>query len=147
MVEYTGPTQNIRPGGVILFTEATVIGNTPVVHRDGSGTFTLPSLGCPYSSPGYKCTFGGNITFPAEATPEGAAATAPLSLAIAVAGEPDTTTEMLASPAAGGTFVNVGRTTAVNTVGGCCATIGVENTSNGVITVQNPSLIIDVEGV
>lgn len=143
MVEFTGQTQNVRPGGVILFTDATVVGGTPIVHRDGSGIITLPSLGCRCASTGYKCTFGCNVTFPAEAAPEGAAATAPLSLAIAVGGEPDTTTEMLASPAAGGTFINVNRSVIVSTVGGCCAQIAIENTSNGVITVEAPNLIVE----
>lgn len=145
MVIFSGPTQNVKPGGVILFTEATVYGSTPVAHRAGSGSVTLPSL-CACKSTGYECAFGANITFPAEAVPEGAAATAPLSVAIAIGGEPDTTTEMLASPAAG-VFQNVSRTTVVGTIPSCCAEIAVENTSNGVITVQSPTLAIDVEGV
>ena len=146
MVEFTAPgTQTVKPGGVVQFTEASIVGWTPAIHRDGSGVVTLPSLGCGCSNTGYKVTFGGNIAFPATPPTGEAAATAPLSLAFAIAGEPDATTEMLASPAAADTFENVNRSAIVSTVGGCCASVSIENTSNGTITVENASLI--VEGV
>lgn len=146
MVEFTGITQTVKPGGVVTFNEATVIGSSPVIHREGSGVFTLPSRGCSCIGTGYKITFGGNITFPATA-PEGeTAATAPISLAIAIEGQPDVTTAMVATPAAAGDLVNVNRSAVVKTLAGCCASVAVENTSNGTITVENPNLIIDEEG-
>lgn len=146
MVEFIGNTQTVRPGGVIQFTDATVVGWTSAIHRDGSGVITLPANGCPCTNNGgYKVTFGANITFPATVPAGETAATAPISVAIAIGGEPDVTTEMIAVPAAAGDLVNVGRSTIVSTIGGCCANVSIENTSNGTIEVQAPTLI--VEGV
>lgn len=144
MVEFTASgIQTIKPGGVVQFTEATVVGTTPAIHRDGSGVITLPSLGCGCMSTGYKATFGANITFPATPPTGETAATAPISVAFAIAGEPDTTTEMVAVPAAADDLVNVDRSTIISTIGGCCASVSIENTSNGTIVVENPSLIIE----
>lgn len=146
MVEFTGPDQYVKPGGVVLFDNATVNGWSPVMHRENSGVFSLPSLGgccCNNGSTGYKCTFGGNITFPTTPPAGDTAATAPLSLAFAVEGEADVTTEMDATPAAADTLVNVNRSCTVKTIGGCCASVAVENTSNGTIFVKAPNLIID----
>lgn len=142
-VEFVGATQFVKPGGVIQFTEANIVGWTNAIHRDGSGVITLPSIGCGCGRTGYKATFGANITFPTTPPTGETAATAPISLAIAIEGEPDATTEMVAVPATAGDLVNVSRSALITTVGGCCASVSIENTSNGTIEVQNPSLIIE----
>lgn len=150
MVQFSSNgTQTVKPGGIVQFDDVVVVGNTPVIHREGSGVITLPSIGgCCCMGTGYKLEFSGNITFPsADGTPTGeTAATAPISLAIAIGGEPDSNTEMVATPSAADELVNVGRTVIVSTVRGCCSQIALENTSNGTIVVSNPILVVDVEG-
>ncbi len=143
MVEFTARgVQTVKPGGVVLFTDATVINNNNIVHREGSGNITVRG-GCGCSgSKGTVATFGANIAFPATPPTGETAATAPLSVAFAIGGEPDTTTEMIVNPAAAGEFFNVSRSTLIYTPGGCCTQIAVENTSNGTIEVENATLLL-----
>ena len=74
---------------------------------------------------------------------------APISLAVAIAGEPLPSTTMTVTPAAVGDFFNVSRTTFIDVPCGCCVTIAVENvslTAAGAaipIDVQNASLVIE----
>lgn len=141
--------QTVKPGGVILFTDAIEINNTAIMHREGSGTATImnPIRGCACNRGGMRgavATFGANIALPTAPPTGETAATAPLSLAIAVGGEPDTSTEMLASPATADTFVNVNRTAIIAVPGGCCTQVAIENTSGGTISVENARLILDI---
>lgn len=146
-VEFNGATQTVRPGGVVQFTDASVAGYTNAIHRDGSGVVTLPSIGCgcACNRTGYKVTFGANLGIPTDVPTGETAATAPISVAIAIGGEPDSTTTMTVFPAAAGDLFSVSRSVLVSTIGGCCANVSIENTSGGTILVDSPSLI--VEGV
>lgn len=150
MVQFSSNgTQTVKPGGIIQFDDVLVVGGTPVIHREGSGVITLPSLGgygCSCVGTGYKVNFSGNIAFPTTPPAGETAATAPISLALAIGGEPDSGTEMIATPSAADELANVSRSIIVATVRGCCASICVENTSSGTITVSDPILVIDVEG-
>ena len=67
----------------------------------------------------------------------------PISLAIAINGEPVQSTNMIATPAAVGEFFNVGRSIYVDVPSGCCAQISVKNTTEGAISVQNTNLIVE----
>ena len=88
-------------------------------------------------------TFGGNI-----AIAEGGTVT-PISVAVAINGEPLPSTTMTVTPAAVGDFFNVSRTTFIDVPCGCCVTIAVENvtlTAAGVaipIDVQNANIVIE----
>lgn len=137
--------QTVKPGGVILFTEATAINNNSVIHRAGSGLATVRNGGCGCNgrNGAVKCAFGANIAFPATPPAGETAATAPISVALAISGEPDTTTEMVATPAAADEFANISRTTLIPTMRGCCTEISVENTSSGTIVVRDANLIIE----
>lgn len=143
MVElvYSG-TQTVKPGGVVLFTEATAINNNSVMHREGSGVVTIRNSGCMCHTRGVPVSFSANVAFPTTPPTGETAATAPVSLAFAIGGEPDTTTEMVVTPVAADEFFNVSRSTLITVPGSCCTQIAIENTSNGTITVENPSLII-----
>jgi len=136
--------QTVKPGGVVLFDEVNSLNNSTVLHREGSGTATLrPTSGCRCGMSGFKVCFGANIAFPTTPPAGETAATTPVSLAIAVNGEPDTSTEMIVTPAAADEFYNVSRAVMIPVLNSCCTPIAVENTSNGTITVENASLIIE----
>ena len=141
-VELTAPAvQTVQYGGNVLFTDTPVGCNRGyVVHHEGAGVVTLRGIGCQRAR--YKVTFGGNIAA------EGGTV-APISVAIAINGEPLPATTMTVTPAAVGDFFNVSRTTFIDVPCGCCVTIAVENvslTAAGAaipIDVQNASLVIE----
>ena len=141
-VELTAPAvQTVQYGGNVLFTATPVGCNRGyVVHRQGAGIVTLRGIGCQRAR--YKVTFGGNISA------EGGTV-APISVAIAINGEPLPATTMTVTPAAVGDFFNVSRTTFIDVPCGCCVTIAVENvtlTAAGVaipIDVQNANIVIE----
>ena len=142
-VELTAPAvQTVQYGGNVLFTDTAVGCNRGyVVHREGAGVVTLRGIGCQRAR--YKVTFGGNIAIATGGT------VAPISLAVAIAGEPLPSTTMAVTPAAVGDFFNVSRTTFIDVPCGCCVTIAVENISStdaGVaipIDVQNANIVIE----
>ena len=142
-VELTAPAvQTVAFGGNVLFTDTAVGCNRGyVVHREGAGVVTLRGIGCQRAR--YKVTFGGNIAIATGGT------VAPISLAVAIAGEPLPSTTMNVTPAAVGDFFNVSRTTFIDVPCGCCVTIAVENvtlTAAGVaipIDVQNANIVIE----
>ena len=134
--------QTVQYGQNVLFTDTPVRCNKGyVVHRDGSGIVTLRGITCGNCFARYQVTFGGNIA--------AVGAVEPISLAIAIDGEPITSTTMTITPAAVGEFFNVGRTTFVDVPRGCCVTIAVENvsiTDTGTpvpIEVENANLVIE----
>lgn len=139
-------TQTVKSGGVILFNDVTAVDNTSVIHRSGSGIVTVQnkSQGCPYRNlvKSVPVAFSANVAFPTTVPTGETAATAPVSLVFAVGGEPDTTTEMIVTPASADEFFNVSRTTLVAVPKGCCTSIAIENSSNGTITVENATLLI-----
>lgn len=138
-------TQTVKPGGVVLFNDVTSINNSSIIHREGSGVVTIRngSCGCSNFIKAVPVTFTSNVAFPTTPPTGETAATAPLSLAFAVGGEPDTSTEMIVTPASADEFFNVSRTTLIGVPTGCCTSVAVENTSNGTIVVENASLVIE----
>lgn len=93
--------QTVQYGQNVLFTDTPVRCNKGyVVHRDGSGIVTLRGITCGNCFARYQVTFGGNIA--------AVGAVEPISLAIAIDGEPITSTTMTVTPAAVGEFFNVG---------------------------------------
>ena len=135
-VELTAPAvQTIQFGGNVLFTDSPVrCSRGYVVHRDGAGIITLRGVNCQCRAR-YKLTFGGNIAIAAGET------VAPISVAIAIDGEPLPSTTMTVTPAAVGDFFSVSRTVFVDVPCGCCLTIAVENTST---TAAGVAIPIDV---
>lgn len=135
-VELTAPAvQTVQYGGNVLFTDAPVRCNRGyVVHRDGAGIITLRGVNCQCRAR-YKVTFGGNISIATGGT------VAPISVAIAIDGEPLPSTTMTVTPAAVSEFFNVSRTVFIDVPCGCCVTISVENTST---TAAGIAIPIDV---
>lgn len=120
----------------VLFSDTIVDGNCSVVHRDGSGLVTLRGI-TNQCRARYRITFGGNIAIPTGGT------VAAISLALSIDGEPIDTTTMIATPAAVENYWNVSSSIFIDVPRGCCYSLGVRNTSDQAINVQNANLIIE----
>ena len=138
MAEFTGVLlQTVAVNANVLFPETPVYSkNGGVIHRDGSGIVTL--RGCANQCRAlYKVTFGANIAVPTGET------VGEISLAISVDGEPLGSATMIETPAAVETFSNVFSAVLVSVPRGCCVTVGVRNTSDTPVNVQNANLIVE----
>lgn len=141
MAEYTANAiQNVLVGQNVLFTDVPIPGcRQGILHREGSGIITLRGQVNNYGGfARYKVSFGANI-----AIPTGGAASTPLSLSLAIDGEPIPTSSVIVTPAAAGQYWNVYASIFVDLPKGCCYTIAVENTGTTAVDVQNANLIIE----
>ena len=138
MPEFTNVNvQTVAAGQNVVFTETPVGCNKGyVVHREGSGVVTLRGITnqC-YAR--YKVSFGGNIAIPTGGT------VAPISIAIALEGEPLGSATAIVTPAAAGDYFNVFAAVYVAVPRGCCVSMAVENTSTEAINVQNANMIVE----
>lgn len=141
MAEFTSnAVQEVAAGQNILFTETAVPCNRGyVLHREGSGIVTLRGIvNNPYGCfARYKIFFGGNIAIPTGGTVE------PISVALAIDGEPIPTSSAIVTPAAVDQYWNISESLYVTVPRGCCYTIAVENTSGQPINVQNANIIVE----
>lgn len=140
MAEYvSSATQTVAAGQNVLFSETAVCGNCNIMHRTGSGVVTLRgSNTC--NTARYKVTFGGNI-----AVAEGGTV-GPISVAIALNGEPLYSSTATVTPAAAETdFFNVFTAAVISVPCNCCLTVAVENVSDPAtpIDVANANLIVE----
>lgn len=141
MAEYNSiAAQTVAENQNVLFTNTTSPCNKGyVVHREGSGLFT--ARGCTNNCRAkYRVSFSGNI---AVATGGTAGA---ISVAIALNGESDLTTQAIVTPAATGDYFNVAMSTDVWIPKGCCTQVSVKNTSGQAIDVSNANITITREG-
>lgn len=121
----------------VLFTETAVSGNCSMIHREGSGLVGLRGLTNGQCRARFLVEFGANIAVPTGQT------VGPISLAIAINGEPVLTSQMISTPAVVNVYNNVGSSLYIDVPIGCCSQISVENTSTIPINVQNANLIIE----
>lgn len=128
--------QEVAVNQNVLFTETAVCGNCSIMHREGSGLVTLRGL-TQQCRARFRVTFGGNI-----AVPEGQTV-GPVSLAIAVNGEPVQSTNMIVTPAAVDQYFNVFSSIFLDVPSGCCSQVSIENTSTIPVNVQNANLIVE----
>ena len=142
MPEYSAnAAQTVLTGQNVLFTtDDFPCTRGLVLHRPGSGLFTLrgPGCNCNQCYARYKVTFGANIAVP----PAGAPADG-VSVAISVDGEPLASTTMESTPSAVSLFNNVSRTTFVRVPRGCCATVGIENNGTQGLEIENANIVIE----
>lgn len=149
MAEYTNATiQSVSPSQPILLNTTIGCPKGYVIHREGSGILTLRGIvNCPNSCfARYQVTFNGNI-----AIPEGGTAPAPISVSIAIDGEPLITSKAIVTPAAvaeappsTNNYFNVTSTAIVTVPRGCCFNISVENTSESLTPATTPAPTINV---
>lgn len=139
MAEYTAVAlQTVDADQNILFTEAPVPCNRGwVIHREGSGVFKLRGM-TDKCSVVYHVQFVANIALPAAATP------APISVALAIDGEPVQSSLAIFVPADAEDFGNVTVVANVRVPRGCCSHIAIVNTTtpDAPIDVQNANIEI-----
>ena len=154
MAEFAyNPVQLVEPNQNIILDTVIPCNKGYVFHRDQSGIVILRGIvNCPQACfARYQVTFNGNIALPAEAE------VGPISVALAIDGEPVQTSRAIVTPADTATdpvtpanFFNVTSTAIITVPKGCCFTVAVENTSGpaapgGVapeILVQNANLTV-----
>ena len=130
-------SQIISQNQNVLFTETPVSGNCSIMHREGSGLVTIRGLTQQQSRARFRVTFGANIAVPTGET------AGPISLAIAINGEPISTTTMIVTPTAVEAFFNVASSIFLDVPAGCCSSISVQNTSTISVETQNANLIVE----
>ena len=128
--------QTVELNQNVLFTDTVVCGNASMVHRDGSGLVNLRGI-TNQCRARFRVSFGGNIAIPTGGT------VGPISLALAIDGEPVAATTMIVTPAAVEEYFNVSSSIFLDVPRGCCQLVSVQNVSDGAILVQNANLIIE----
>ena len=116
-------------------------GKNYVFHRNESGIITLRGIvNNPHACfARYQVTFNGNI-----AIPEGGTA-APISVALAIDGEPILTSRAIVTPAAADEYFNVTSTAIITVPKGCCFNVSVENSSESATPATTPAPQINVQ--
>lgn len=146
MAEFTyNPVQLVQPNQVVVLNTSIPCSKGYVIHRNGSGIVTLRGIvNCPTSCfARYQVTFNGNI-----AIPEGADVS-PISVAVAIDGEPVLTSRAIVTPAAVDEYFNITSTALVTVPRGCCFNVSIENVSEitdagtaPAINVQNANFVV-----
>ena len=135
MAEYTNPgILTVAAGQNVPLTSAAVNSKPCIVHRDGAGIVTLRGL-TNQCKARFRVGFGGNVAVPTGGTP------GPISVAIAVDGEPLPSSVATVTPAAAEAFFNVAASEYVDVTKGCCAALSIRNVSGEAIDVRNANLI------
>lgn len=129
--------QTVAVNQAVLFTETAVSGNYSMIHREGSGLVGLRGLPNGQLRARFLIEFGANIAVPTGET------VGPVSLAIAINGEPVVTSNMISTPAAADEYNNVSASLYIDVPIGCCSQVSVENTSTIPVSVQNANLIVE----
>lgn len=132
MAEYTAAAlQTVDQNQNVLFTETPVpCTRGLVIHREGSGMFTLRGI-TDKCAVLYRVQFNGNVAFPAGGTP------GPITIALAIDGEPQSGRTAIVTPAAAEEFNNLSVIGTVRVPRGCCTHISIEN-------ITTPAAPIDV---
>ena len=150
MAEYlNNDRQLVQANQPVLLRTSIGCPNGYVYHRPESGIITLRGI---VKNPcacfaRYQVTFNGNI-----AIPTGGTAPAPISVALALDGEPILTSRAIVTPAAAAeaapsneNFFNVTSTAIINVPKGCCFNLSVENTSESATPATTPAPAIEVQ--
>ena len=119
------PVQLVEPGQNVILNTIIPCNKGYVYHRDQSGIVILRGIvnnACACFAR-YQVTFNGNVALSEGAT------VAPISIALAIDGEPVQTSKAIVTPAAVGDYFNVTSTAIITVPRGCCFTVAVENTS------------------
>ena len=123
--------QVVTTNGVVLFNSTRILTGCSARHEQGSGRFVLLKPGI------YEVEFNANVSLPADAT------VGPITLDIMQEGEPVAGSRMIYTPAAVDVLGNVSATILVRVYEcGCCASLGVRNSSPTSINVQDANFVI-----
>lgn len=139
MAEFTNnPIQVVQPNQPVLLNTTIACNKGYVIHRNGSGIVTLRGITSNCFAR-YQVTFNGNI-----AVPEGNTV-GPISISLAIDGEPVLTSRAIVTPAAVDDYFNVTSTAIVTVPKGCCFNVSVENTSESATPATTPAPAINVQ--
>lgn len=149
MAEFTkNEIQLVNPNQPVTLETTIGCSKGYVYHRNNSGIVTLRGIvnnpcGC---FARYQVTFNGNIAIPDGGT------VGPISVALALDGEPILSSRAIVTPAATATdppttenFFNVTSTAIINVPKGCCFNVSVENTSESATPATTPAPAILVQ--
>lgn len=146
MAEFTkDEVQQVLPNQPVTLNTSIGCNKGYVYHRNGSGIVTLRGItnNC---FARYQVTFNGNIAIPNGGT------VGPISIALALDGEPILTSRAIVTPAATAAdpptqnnFFNVTSTAIISVPKGCCFNISVENTSESATPATTPAPAILVQ--
>ncbi len=155
MAEFTyNPVQRVEAGQNVILNTTIPCNRGYVIHRNESGIVILRGI---VNNPNacfarYQVTFNGNIAVPSDGT------VGPISVSLAIDGEPILTSRAIVTPASVtpdpptlDNYFNVTSTAFITVPKGCCFTVAVENTSTGAdattpapaINVQNANLVVE----
>lgn len=138
MAEFTSvATQTVAVGQNLPLTETAAKAPACIVHRAGSGLVTLRGLTSGQCRARFKVSFGGNIAIPTGGT------VGPVSVALAVGGEPLSSATAIVTPAAVENYFNVFVAAFIEVPRGCCVTVAVKNTSAQAVNIANSNLIVE----
>lgn len=149
MAEFTyNPIQLVNPNQPVILNNSIPCNKGYVYHRNESGIVTLRGIvnnSCACFAR-YQVTFNGNI-----AVPEGGTA-GPISVALAIDGEPILTSRAIVTPAdpaeappSNANYFNVTSTAIITVPKGCCFNVSVENTSDSTEPASTPAPQINVQ--
>lgn len=149
MAEFTyNPVQTVQPNQPVALNTSIGCPRGYVLHRNESGIVTLRGIvnnACANFAR-YQVAFNGNI-----AIPDGGTA-GPISIALALDGEPILTSRAIVTPAATATdpptqanFFNVTSTAIITVPKCCCFNVSVENTSESATPATTPAPAILVQ--
>lgn len=138
MAEFTNSnTVTVAAGQNLPLTETAAKAPACIVHRAGSGLVTLRGLTSGQCRARFKVSFGGNIAIPAGGT------VGPVSVALAVGGEPLSSATAIVTPAAVENYFNIFVAAFIEVPRGCCVTVALKNTSAQAINIANSNLIVE----
>lgn len=133
MAEFAyNPIQLVEPNQNVILDTVIPCGKGYVYHRNQSGIVTLRGIvknpNCCFAR--YLVEYSGNIALPDGAT------VGPISVALAISGEPILTSRAIVTPAAtaeepptANNFWHVGGVAIITVPKGCCFNVAIENTS------------------
>lgn len=133
--------QLVNPNQPVLLRTSIGCPNGYVYHRPESGILTLRGAvknACACFAR-YQVTFNGNIAVPTDGT------VGPISVALAIDGEPILTSRAIVTPAAVDEYNNVTSTAIITVPRGCCFNVSVENTSESATPATVPAPAINVQ--
>lgn len=142
MAEYAfNQEQTVQPNQAVLLNTVIRCNKGYVYHREQSGILTLRGkVNCPCACfARYQVTFNGNIAIPEGGT------VGPISISLAIDGEPIPTSRAIVTPAAAGDYFNVTSTAIITVPKGCCFNVSVENTSESATPATTPAPAINVQ--
>lgn len=130
------PIQTVGANQNVYFTDTVVCGSNCITHRDDSGLVTIKGL-TDQCRARYRVSFGGNLAVPIGGT------VGPISLAIAIDGEPVLSTTMTVTPTVEGAYFNAFSAIFIEVPRGCCSQISVKNITTTPVNVANANLIVE----